>query len=176
MTLGPSVAKIGRSCAEDAILALGIGEIARLQRAQHTEAHERDGLRDARLHRLAALALHELGGVLALGQRHDAQLELAPGGHLRGAQHRLLAGAVGIQRKLHDRRQARELADLLLGQRRAHDADAVAHADLVHRDDVGVALGDDDAAGLRRRRAREVGGEELAALVEEVDPAVTRGC
>ena len=42
-------------------------------------------------------------------------------------------------------------------------------ADLMHRDDVGVALGDDDAAGLRRGRTREIGREELAALVKEVD-------
>jgi hypothetical protein len=80
----------------------------------------------------------------------------------------LRPAAVGIQRERHDRRQPRQLADLFLGERGPHDRDAVADAGLVHRDDVGVALGDDDAARLRRGRAGDVGAEELAALVEEI--------
>ena len=56
------------------------------------------------------------------------------------------------------------LADLLLGQCRPCEADRVAQAGLVHRDHVGVALGDDHAAGARGVRARDVGPEELPAL------------
>ena len=103
-------------------------------------------------------------------QRDDAQAQrrVAAQRDARGAQHRLLAGVVGVEREPHLGREALQLGDLVVGQRRAHDPDAVAHADLVHRDDVGVALGRDDEPGLRRGGAREVGGEELAALVEEL--------
>ena len=173
MTLGGSAANTPRSCAEHAVLALGVAEVAGLERARDPEAHERHRRADAALDLLAARPLHELGGILAGWQRHHAQLELALRRDLGRPQHRLLAGAVGVQRELDHRGQPGQAGDLLGRQRGAHDADAVAHPDLVHRDDVGVALGDDDAAGLRRRRPREVGREELAALVEEVS---TPGC
>ncbi len=67
-------------------------------------------------------------GSAPAGQRHDAQLELALGREAGGAQHRLLPGAVGVEREQHGRRHPRELAHLLVGQRGAHQADGVAKA------------------------------------------------
>ncbi len=63
----------------------------------------------APLDRAQPLGLHELGRVLPDGQRHDAQLQLAPRSETGSAQHRLLPGAVGVERQQHRGRHPREL-------------------------------------------------------------------
>ena len=90
-------------------------------------------------------------GSAPCGQRHHPQLELAPGGQPRRPEHRLLAGAVGIEAELEHRDDPLELRDLLLGQRGAHDPDRVAQPGLVQREHVGVALDEDHPPGLARR-------------------------
>ena len=77
------------------------------------KAHEGDRPADERAHRVGALALEEVGGIGAEWQLDHAQLELALGSQGGRAQHRLLAGAVGIERQEHGRRHARELAHLV---------------------------------------------------------------
>jgi len=69
--------------------------------------------------------MDEVGAVRALRQRYDAHRQVARP-NARGAQHRLLAGAVGVEGERHLRGQAGQLADLLLGQRRPCEADRVA--------------------------------------------------
>ena len=56
---------------------------------------------------LAGRAYRKVGGVLARGQRHDAELQAALLREARGPQHRVLPGAVGVQRDLHDPVQRR---------------------------------------------------------------------
>ena len=58
---------------------------------------------------IAAGALDQVSGVGAVGQRDDAQLELAPVGHLGGAEHRVLAGTVGVEAQHEHLGQALEL-------------------------------------------------------------------
>ena len=55
-----------------------------------------------------------------------------------------------------------------VGQRRPHRADRLGHARLAQRDHVRVALDEHHAAGLRRRRAREVGAVDQPPLVEDL--------
>ncbi len=142
--------------------------LASLEDALDREARERDRGVEQRAHALgAALLPHDVGRVGARRERDDAELH-AVREHGRRLRRGLLARRVGVEAQQHHRREALELARLLGRQRRAHRADRVGEAGLVERDDVGVALRQHDGAGLRRRRAGEVGAEQLAALRERL--------
>jgi hypothetical protein len=139
-----------------------------LERPLNLEARERDRAIEQPRHPLgAALLPHDVGGVGARRQPDDAQLEPLRQ-HGRGAHRGLAAGRVGVEAQQHDARQPADLARLLGGEGRAHHAHRVAEAGLVERDHVRVALGEHDRAGLRRRRARDVDPEQLAALGEHL--------
>ena len=158
----------GAQLLEHAVAALGAGVVALGEHPLDAKAHEGDRLANQRAHRLGALALEEIGGIGLRRQLDHAQLELALGGQGGCAQHRLLARAVGVEREQHGRRHARELADLVAGEGRAHQADRVAYARLVQGDRVGVALADDHLPLARGVRAREIAAVEVQALVVEV--------
>ena len=165
--LGGSPANTGRSSSTAASLP---SALSRSPSASSRSTRKRTNGTDASTrsrHRRGALrAATSSAGSRPAGSETTRSSSLPPRGDPRGAQHRLLPGAVGVERQQHDRREPRELADLLLGQRRAHQADGVAHPGLVQRDHVGVALAQDDAAACARRvRPREVGAEELPTLV-----------
>ena len=134
------------------------------------EDDERNRFLDAGAKRVRALALDELGRVGPLGQRDDPELErgLAPLGQPRRPQHRLLAGAIGVEAQVQHADDALELADLLLGQRRAHDPHRVLHPRLMEGEDIRITLDEDHPAGAGRRLAGQVDAEQLAALVVEL--------
>jgi hypothetical protein len=157
---------------DDTVLALGGRQVPGVELALHAEADEGHRRLHQPRHRLRAVGLHEVGGIGARRERHHAQLEPPARRHASGPQHRLLTRPVGVQRELHARREPRQLADLLLGQRRAHQTDGVAQPGLVHRDHVRVALGDDHAPRARRVGTGDVRPEQVAALV--VDGVVGR--
>ena len=73
------------------------------------EDDERRRSLDQRSQRVGAVALDQVGGIGALGQRHDAQLELARLRQPRRAQHRLLPRPVGVQAQLEHADDALEL-------------------------------------------------------------------
>ena len=141
--------------------------VAPLELAVDAEADERHRALGQRPHRAGALLLDQVGRVQPGRQRHDAQLEPAARRDPGRAQHRLLPGAVGVEGEEHDAGEAGQLADLVLGQRGAHQPDRVAQPRLVQGDDVGVALGQQHLARLRGVGPGQVGGEEVAALVED---------
>ncbi|MCU0313384.1 MAG: hypothetical protein MUC84_04905 [Solirubrobacteraceae bacterium] len=157
---------------DDRVLALGLAQVPALELALDPEAHERHRRRGPLAQAVGALRGEQVRGVLPGGQRHDAQLQPAARGDARGLEHRLLAGAVGVEREQDHRREPRQLGHLVVGERGAHQADGVHEARLVHRDHVGVALAEQHLPRLRRRRARQVGAEQVAALV--VDGVVGR--
>ena len=94
-----------------------------------------------------------IGGILALRQRDDAHVESLPDGELHSAQRRLLPCGVGVEAEEEALRETAELAELVLGERRAHRRDDGLDRRLPEGDDVGVAL-DDDRAVLLRDGAR----------------------
>ena len=162
MTLGGSVANTGAQLVEHAVLALGVDRSPASSARCDAEAHERHRRADERSHRLAARrAATRSAGSSPAGSGTTRSSSLRAGGDPRGAQHRLLAGAVGVERELHDRRQpARARATCSSVSAVPMIADACCAARLVHRDDVGVALGDDrrcppsPPARARGRRAK----------------------
>jgi hypothetical protein len=167
MTPAGTSARIGAisSIALPSLRAEGVGL---RQHAQRAEAQERHRPLDERAHAVGAVALHELRRVEPLGQRQHAQLEALGARDARGAEDRLLPGVVGVEREVGDRREPAQRADLVLGDRGAHDAHGVLEARLPQRDDVGVALDDDDGARLRRGDPRMVRAVHDAALREEL--------
>ena len=111
--------------------------------------------------------LNDVGRIVACRKRHDAQLKLSPLGNLGGANHRLLTCAVGVERERDDRSHPRQLRDLILCQRGAHQSNCVSQSGLMHRDHVGVALAENYLAALRGCSAGKIGGINLSALVED---------
>ena len=87
-------------------------------------------------------------------ERHDPQPRAAD--ELRRAHHRLAPRAVGVEAQQHRRGELAQLVRLLAGQRGPHQPDRVAHARLVQRDDVRVALRQHHRPRLGRGRARQV--------------------
>jgi hypothetical protein len=163
--------KLGQHWAQlvqGAILPLGAAQIRPLEDALDVEHDERDGGLHQASQCVGPVALDQLGGVGALGQRDNAQLQLGFGRQPGRAEHRLLPGAVGVEAQHEHPDDSLELAHLLLGQRGAHDPDGVAQAGLVESEDVGVALDQDHLPGARGRRAGQVDPEQLAPLVVEV--------
>ncbi len=61
-----------------------------------------------------------VGGIVPRRQRNDVHLEPALGRELHAAQRRVLAGRVGVEAEVQPVGQARELPQLVLGQRRPH--------------------------------------------------------
>ena len=148
--------------ADGGVLALGRCEVAGRERALDAEAHERHGAVDALAHASAPLLGERSAGSRPAGSDTTRSSSCARR-DLRGAQHRLLSRAVGVERQQHDCASRAQLADLVLGQRRAHDPDGVAQPGLVQREHVRVALAQRHAAGLRGRspargRSRRAGG------------------
>ena len=157
IALGASVAKIGRSSVEHAVLPSALPwsppRSTRSTRKRTNGTDARDGARD----RLGALALHELGGIGARRQRDDAQLELA----FRGQRRRRAASPPGRRCRRPARAApwapSRELADLLVGERGAHQPTALRSRPGAAAMHVGVALAQDHlrrpAAWARARSA-----------------------
>ena len=119
---------------EDPVAALGARVIAGVEDPLDAEAHERH--RPPTQRRCTASApsrCRASAGSAPAGSAATRSSSLRRAASARGLQHRLLPGAVGVERQHHRRREAPELADLLVGQRRAHQADRVAHAGLVRR-------------------------------------------
>ena len=165
-TLACSSASTGRSCssARSRPSALCVSARSRI-RSTWNATNGRELSTRSRSSSAPALAQQQLGRVGPLGQRHDAQLELAPCRQPLGPQHRLLTGAVGVEAQLEHGHDPLELADLLLGQRGAHDPDGVAEARLMEREHVGVALDEDHPSGAGGCCTGEVDPEQLASLV-----------
>jgi hypothetical protein len=161
------VGEHGAELGQDGVDPLGGSQIAPLELALDPKAHERDAL----VHQAPDLGRpageRHVGGVLARRQRDDPQLQPPPGRHSRGTEHRALAGGVGVEREQDLRRQARELPDLLVRERRPHEPHGVAQPRLVERDDVRVALAEHDAPRPCRVRPRDVGAEDVAPFVED---------
>ena len=61
------------------------------------ELHERNRGRHAFAQRIGARALDQLGRIGPFGQWHDPELQVSVVGQLGGAEHRVLAGAVGVE-------------------------------------------------------------------------------
>ena len=80
------------------------------------------------------------------GQRDDLHVEPLADGELHPAQRRRLAGGVAVEGEPEALREPAELAELLLGERRAHAGDDRLEPGLAQRDHVGVAL--DDAGAV----------------------------
>ena len=114
-------------------------------RAVELEPHAVDGIASASSSR-ASNAGRIVGGILPLRQRDDADLEALPQRELHAAERRLLARGVGVEAEEDALGQPRQLAQLPLGERRAHRGDDRLEARLAERDHVGVPL-DDDAPG-----------------------------
>ena len=110
----------------------------------------------------------DIGRIGPLGHLHGAQLHPAVLGQASRAQHRLLPGAVGVEREQHHRGGLAQLRHLLGGERRAHDGHGVAEASLVHRQHVRVTLDHDDPTAPGGVRPGEVDPEQLASLVVDV--------
>ena len=110
----------------------------------------------------------EVGRVRPGRQRHDAHVEALRGRELHPAQRRRLAGRVAVEAEPGLVRQARELLQLPLGERRPHRRDDRLEPGLAQREHVGVALDDDRALLLRDRGPRAVEAVEQVALAEEL--------
>ncbi len=76
--------------------------------------------------------------------------------------------SVAVEREPEPLRQSSELAQLLLGERRAHRRDNRLEPRLPERDHIGVALDDAGPVLLRDRRAGLVEAVDDRALVEEL--------
>ncbi len=127
---------------------------AGLERPNHLDQRPRLG--QQLLEAGAPARAHQAVGIFAGGQRHEAQrlarlqqrqraLGRAEGGALAGIV------AVEAQHRLVDHAPQRE--HLFFGQRGAQGRDGVGEAGLGQRDDVGIALDDDDGAGVAGCRA-----------------------
>jgi hypothetical protein len=101
-------------------------------------------------------------------QRDDAHVEAHGDGELHPPQRRRLSRGVAVEAEPHAPRQAREVAELRVGQRRPHRRDDRLEAGLPEREHVGVPLDDDGAVLLRDRAARAVEPVEERALAEEL--------
>ena len=107
-------------------------------------------------------AFGRVGGVEPGGQRHDPHVEAALERELHPAQRRRLAGRVAVEAEVDALREARQLAQLALGERSPHRRDHGLDARLAQREHVGVPLHHDRAPFLRHRR-RGPGGARTAA-------------
>ena len=76
------------------------GEVGALDHAAHLELRDGERAVEQGAERVGAVLGHQLGGVATLRQADDEQLEVAILGHPPGAQHRLLAGAIGVEREV----------------------------------------------------------------------------
>ena len=112
--------------------------------------------------------LGRVGGILALRQSDDAHVEPLPHRQLHPAQGRLLPCRVGVEAEKEALRQPAELAELGLGQCRAHRRDDRLDPGLAERDHVRVPLYDDRAVLLRDGRARQMEPVEDVALLEQL--------
>ena len=163
------LSKIGRSSSRTRSRPSGL--VASPARGSaRRETHERQRSVDEAGDRVGAVALEHIRRIASGRQGGDAQLEALTGGDACRLHHCRLAGTIGVEGEHHARSKPGELTYLLVGQRRSHQPDAVAHAGLVRGDHVGVALAEDDRSRLGGVRASEVRGKQVASLV--VDLAV----
>src|SRR5215211_3589226 len=95
-----------------------------------------------------------VGGVLTARQSYDANVEALAQRELHPSERRVFARRVGVEAEEDALRQARELAELTLGERGSHRGDDRLEAGLAQRDHIGVALDDDGAVLLRDRTTR----------------------
>ena len=109
-----------------------------------------------------------IGRILARRQHDDADLEPLALRALHAAERRLLPGRVGVEAEVEALRQPAELAQVVLGESRAHRRDDRLEPRLPQRDHVRVALDHDGAVLLRDRRPREMEAVEHVALLEEL--------
>ena len=113
-------------------------------------------------------AVGRIGRILPRREHDDADLEALAVRPLHAAQRRILAGRVGVEAEIQTLRQPRELAEMVLGQRRSHRGDDRLEPCLPQRDHVGVALDDHRPVLLRDRRPGEVEPVENSALLEQL--------
>src|SRR6185437_7141518 len=126
-------------------------------------------------HRLGPVLQHQRVGILAGGQRGEAQavprLQQRQGA-VEGAELRAEARGIAVEAQHRLRQEAPQLLDLLLGERRAERRHGAAEAGAVQRDHVHIALGHDHrgrrlAFGLGEAGARLRPAIEHASLLEE---------
>ena len=160
--------KHGSQLLENSIATLGGLAVARGEDPFDAEADERQRRCNQCAHGLGSVTLEHLRRIAPRWKRRDAQFETLLGCNPCSLQHRLLPGSVSIERQHHRRCQARQLRNLLVGQRRAHQADALAHPRLVSCDHVGVALAQHHRPGFGGVRPGEVRAEQMAPLVVDL--------
>jgi len=151
---------------ERPVAAFGAAGVGLIEDALHVEDDERDRCLHPRAQGLGAFPQDQVGRVGPLRKLDHAQLELVTGGGAGRTEHRLLAGAVGVQTELEHPDDAHQLGELLVGEGGAHDPHRVAQTGLMERQHIRVSLDQDHAAGARGMSAGEVDAEQLPALVE----------
>ncbi len=125
---------------------------------------------DLALERVLAAPADEIVRILALGQEQEREL-LAVGDHrqrvLERAPGRLAPGVVAVEAEHDVVGESQQLLHVHRGGGGPERGHRVVDAVLGERDDVHVALDDDDAAGIADRVTREEEAVELAALREQ---------
>jgi hypothetical protein len=110
-----------------------------------------------------------VGRVLAGRYRHCLDEEAASDALIEPGQHGALARLVGIEREQHPAGvEPRQRLGLLAGERGAERRDGVGETRLVEREDVHVALDDDDLAGLADGGAGPIEAVEQRRLLEQL--------
>src|SRR6478736_1268484 len=107
-------------------------------------------------------------GIGSRRQRHDPDSEPVAHRKLHPTQRRVLAGGVGVEAEEEALRQPGKLAQLRLGERRAHRRNHRREARLAQREDVRVPLDDDRPVLARDRLPCRVQAVEEVALAEQL--------
>src|SRR6476620_8843742 len=135
--------------------------------ARVLEAYAMHGVADRRREPLP----ERVGIVRGIGsrrQRHDPHCEPVANRELHPTHRRVLAGRVGVEAEEEPLRQPGELAQLRLGERRAHRRNHRREARLAQREDVRVPLDDDRPVLARDRLPCRVQAVEEVALAEQL--------
>ena len=144
-------------------LALGLAQ----------EQHFRERLRagDDLADRLGPARAGEIVGVLTLGQQREAKALARPDQRQREldrAKRGLAARCVAVEAKDRLGRERPQPRALIRRQRGAERRHRLRKSRLRHRDDVDIALDDDDLASVERRLSRAMMVEEQRSLVKEL--------
>ena len=162
--------EVGAQTGVEGGATFGAVEDGALRLAGPEQIHHRAGGVEERPDRRDAAGAHHVVGVLP--RRHQGEAQRAAGAEqrereidqpVRGGE----AGRVAVERDDRFRRELPQERELMLGDRGAERGDRVIDAGLRECDDVDVAFGDDDGAGLARGCLRGTVVVEAPALVEE---------